>query len=475
MKKTKARAKKLEKDKKKHERKLKRREQLLGINYSFPIDQIYNPQTFTEQLFGRLKACKFPFGVKTNLMNLIARMIGRHRLIIPSFYPYLQKYLKYGNKEVGKIFAYLAEAVHVNVPQSDLEPILKFIIMNFANESCPDVKISMGLNCITQMCARKPLLIEEEDLKFLCELSKYKEKNVNRAVKCLINLYRDLDPTMLHKNYRGRRDEMDAKDDGSANYLGKRLYLQGVSDISHRVEGAELLGEDTNGKQIETERFLTNEDLRRIKKIKRKQVYKRELKKFAEDTTGEKAMAKPGFDIIANRDKLKAITMAVAHGDLAPEDVEKLDSRIEEEGLAQWEEQIDDFVDYEDSDDADSSEDLSKPYDRNHGFLSSEDMLKFIPNKQRRLEQAKLEMKLKKMRTGKMTEDMKARGKKTNRTKAKNKPYMMVADKFKHQAVDLFDKIRKTKNQLGKVSKRLTNKVKNKKNSAKVNKGKGRR
>ena len=447
MKKTKARAKKLEKDKKKHERKMKRREQLLGMQYTFPIDQIYNPQTFTEQLFGKLKACKFPFSVKTVIMGLIARMIGRHRLIIPSFYPYLQKYLKYGNKEVGKIFAYLAEATHVNVPQADIEPVVKFIMMNFANESCPDDKISMGLNCITQMCARKPLIIEEEDLKFLCELSKYKEKNVNRSVKCLINLYRDLDPTMLPKAYRGRRDETeDPNDDGSSNYLGKRLYLQGVSDIAHRVEGAELLGEDENGKTVETERFLTNEDLRRIKKIKRKQVYKRELRKFAEDTTGEKAMAKPGFDIIANRERLKGITYAVAYGEMAPEEVPKLDDRIEDEGLEQWEEQIDDFVDYEDSDDADSSEDLSKPYDRNHGFLDSDDMLRFVPSRKKRLEMAKLEMKLKKMRGGKMTEDMKARGTKTNRSKAKNKPYMMVADKYKHQAVDLFERIRKTKN-----------------------------
>lgn len=195
------------------------------------------------------------------------------------------------------------------------------------------------------------------------------------------------------------------------------------------------------------------------------------MKKFAANTTGEKSMKKPGFDIIANRSKLKAITMAVAHGELEPEQVEYLDGRIEEEGLQQWEEQIDDFVDYEDSDDDDSSEDLTKPYDRNHGFLSADDMLKFIPNRQRRLEQAKLEMKMKKQRTGKMTEDMKSRGTKTNRSKAKNKPYMMVADKFKHQAVDLFDRIRKTKNQLGKVSKRLTNKVKNKKNGQKVGKG----
>ena len=122
------------------------------------------------------------------------------------------------------MFAYLAEATHTHVPQSDLEPILKFVIMNFANESCPDKKIAMGLNCITQMCARKPFLIEEDDLAFLCELRKYKEKNVTMAVKTLINLYRDLNPLMLQKQYRGKveKDEMISNE-----LLGKREYLFG--------------------------------------------------------------------------------------------------------------------------------------------------------------------------------------------------------------------------------------------------------
>lgn len=409
------------------------------------------------------------------MMNLVSRLIGRHRLILPSFYPYLQKYLKYGNKEVGKIFAFLAESVHVNVPQDDLEPILKFIMMNFANESCPDLKVTMGLNCITQMCSRKPLLVTEDDLKFLCELTKFKEKNVSRSVKCLINLYRDLDPSMLPKQHRGRRDEGQQNDDSSANMLGKRLFMQGVSEVAHRIEGAELLGEDFNGKSVETERFLTNEDFRRIKLLKKKQLYKKGLEKFAENTTGEKAVAKPEFDLLANRKKLKIITKAVADGEMDPEDVEQLNDKFEDEGIEQWQQQIDEFVDYkenDESDDDDSEEDLTKPYDRNHGFLSADDMLKFVPSKQKRFEMARLEMKMKKIEGhGKMTEKLKNRDKKTNVTGAKNKPYMMVADKYKNQVVDLYDKMRKTKNQLGKVSKRLQNKVGNKKNASTMKKG----
>jgi protein SDA1 len=50
------------------------------------------------------------------MMAVVSRMIGRHKLIIPNYYGFLQKYLKYGNKELTKIFAFLAEATHTSVP-----------------------------------------------------------------------------------------------------------------------------------------------------------------------------------------------------------------------------------------------------------------------------------------------------------------------------------------------------------------------
>jgi protein SDA1 len=438
---------------------MRRREELLGYNLTFPIDNIYNPQTFADQLFSKLKSSKFKFTDKTQMMAVLSRLIGRHRLILPNFYSFLQKYLKYGNKDVGRIFAFLAEATHVNVPSEYLEPLIKYIILHFANESCPDLKITMGLNCITQMCARKPLLISEEDLKFLCELSKYKEKNVNRAIKCLINLYRDLNIEMLPKQFRGRRDTGEKE-----SMLGKRGYLEGQAEVNTRVDGADLLNEDENGVQVECDRFLTNEDFRKIKKIKRKQVYKRELKKFSDMTTGERAVQREEFDLLANRGKLKAATAAMMSGEMEEGEIEGLDEVIEPENYEDWEEKIDDLIDYEEEEEEEEDDvDLTKPYDRNHGFLNSEDMMKFIPGKKERLEMAKAEMK-KKHREKKFGDKIKQRGTKTNASKSKNKPYMMVVDKLKMRAVDMYSKIKKTKNQLGKVSKRLTNKLQNKKN-----------
>lgn len=48
-----------------------------GANF-FPIDQIYNPQDFTEKVFAVLKKSTEKFPVKMALMSVISRMIRRH-------------------------------------------------------------------------------------------------------------------------------------------------------------------------------------------------------------------------------------------------------------------------------------------------------------------------------------------------------------------------------------------------------------
>ena len=243
VKKTKSRENRLKAELKKFKRKEKRKEDLQGLKRNLPIDQIYSPQNFTENLFDKLKTSKLPFGTKLNIMAVVSRMIGRHRLIIPNYYSYLQKYIKHSNKSLASILAYLAEACHPLVPQDSIDPILKYLIMNFANESCNESLIVMGVNCITQLCARMPLLIDKDDLNYVCSLRKYKNKDVYRAVKGLINLYRDLNPGMLKKEFRGRNKKI-ADVDGK---LGKREFLDGQMQISKRVDGAELLGEGKIG------------------------------------------------------------------------------------------------------------------------------------------------------------------------------------------------------------------------------------
>ena len=72
------------------------------------------------------------------MMHVLSRMIGRHKLIIISFYSFIQKYINPHQKEIHKILSYLAESVHDLIPQEDLEPIIKHLIDNFVNDRCTE-------------------------------------------------------------------------------------------------------------------------------------------------------------------------------------------------------------------------------------------------------------------------------------------------------------------------------------------------
>jgi protein SDA1 len=65
---------------------------------------------------------------------------------------------------------YLAEAVHDLVPAEDIEPLIKHIIINFANESQTGEKVIMGINCIKEICYRNANIISDEDLNFVAAL-----------------------------------------------------------------------------------------------------------------------------------------------------------------------------------------------------------------------------------------------------------------------------------------------------------------
>lgn len=54
------------------------------------------------------------------MIHLISRLIHRHKLLLIPFYSYIQKHLYPNGKEVAKLFAYLAEAIHEIVPREDL-------------------------------------------------------------------------------------------------------------------------------------------------------------------------------------------------------------------------------------------------------------------------------------------------------------------------------------------------------------------
>lgn len=116
-----------------------------------------------------------------------------------NFYPFVARYLIPHHKEIHKILAYLAESVHNLVPAEDLAPIIKHLIDNFVHEKSTEQIMTMGLNTIREMCIKHPLIVDAFHLNYLAGFYGFRNKNVSRAAKSLINLYRDLNPKLLEK------------------------------------------------------------------------------------------------------------------------------------------------------------------------------------------------------------------------------------------------------------------------------------
>jgi hypothetical protein len=124
-------------------------------------------------------------------------MMGRHKLIIPEFFTYVNHCIKTRNKELARLLASVAEACHENLLRDDVKDVLGTIVDNLVSENCSPECITMGLNAIREICLRMPHLLDKDGLAYLVQFKDYKNRYVSMAAKSLINLYRDIGPELL--------------------------------------------------------------------------------------------------------------------------------------------------------------------------------------------------------------------------------------------------------------------------------------
>ena len=55
------------------------------------------------------------------MLNLASRLIGYHRLLVPNFYPFLQRYLQPHQREITLLLTFLVQASHELVPPEALQ------------------------------------------------------------------------------------------------------------------------------------------------------------------------------------------------------------------------------------------------------------------------------------------------------------------------------------------------------------------
>jgi protein SDA1 len=226
-------------------KKSKKKDKAVSFNFS-AIHLIHDPQSMAEKLFKSLETMNERFEVKLMTMNLISRLVGIHELILLNFYPFLQRFLQPHQREVTKVLQYTAQAAHELVPPDVIEPLLKLIANNFVSERNSSEVMAVGLNSIRELCARCPLVMNEDLLQDLAEYKSYRDKNVSMASKSLIQLFRVKNPNLLKKKDR-------AKPTLANSEIKQKQY--GELSSTHFVDGTEVLNEtvDTDNESNEND------------------------------------------------------------------------------------------------------------------------------------------------------------------------------------------------------------------------------
>ncbi|KAF4315694.1 hypothetical protein BBO99_00008562 [Phytophthora kernoviae] len=215
----------------------KARKREVDFMATFPAIELLNdPQGVAERQLKLLKGCTERFEVKLLMMNFIGRVLGFHKLVVLSFYPLLQRYLQSHQQSVTAILAYLVQSCHDEIPPEELLPVVKSIAHNFITERCSSEVIAVGINSLRELFRRVPLLLECEGtdvlVSDLIQYNRARDKTIVMAARGVLNLIRDIHPSLLKRKDRGKFHNDTAK----PHRFGELVASEGV-------DGADLLAE----------------------------------------------------------------------------------------------------------------------------------------------------------------------------------------------------------------------------------------
>ncbi|KAF2815655.1 SDA1-domain-containing protein [Mytilinidion resinicola] len=206
------------------------------LNFS-AFHLLHDPQGFAEQLFSRhLQNTKSKLNLdqKLEVLQLVSRLVGLHKLTVISLYSFFIKYLTPRQPKVTSFLASLAQATHSLVPPDALEPLVQKIANEFVSEASASEVAAAGLNAIREICARQPLAMNDTLLQDLVMYRKSKDKGTMMAAKGLLSLYREVGAELLKKRDRGKDATIGLK----VGEIKERRYGE---EAAGEIEGLELL------------------------------------------------------------------------------------------------------------------------------------------------------------------------------------------------------------------------------------------
>ena len=88
-------------------------------------------------------------------MRHTAISTGAHRLLIPNFYPFVQRYMQPHQREITLVLAYLVQGCHELVPPESLQPLLRTLAQHFVSDKSRPEMVAIGINTTREVCARE--------------------------------------------------------------------------------------------------------------------------------------------------------------------------------------------------------------------------------------------------------------------------------------------------------------------------------
>ncbi|KAJ7632313.1 SDA1-domain-containing protein [Roridomyces roridus] len=219
------------------------------------LQLLNDPQTFGEKLYDILNRYdkRFSLDHKILLMQLLARVMGSHKLCVLGFYTYIVKYLTHRQLRVPAILVALAQSVHDLTPPDAVSPVIIKLAHEFVHPGVASEVIAAGLNAIREVCRRQPWAMEEDLLGDLVEYRKSRDKAVTSAARGLLQLYREVNPGLLKRRERGKEASM-----GMASGV-QPLAFGHTADAAVDIEGLSLL-EDHLQKLRDEENIVLEDD-----------------------------------------------------------------------------------------------------------------------------------------------------------------------------------------------------------------------
>lgn len=208
-------------------------EEAVAKAYVDPVRLLRDPHQFTELLLNKLQRTSERFEVRILFLNVIARVVCEHQVVVLSLYSFLERYMEPSQLHSTQLLALASMCVHRGVTPEAVEPLVNAIANHFVTDRSTADAITIGINTIREICKRQPLAMNAPLLSDLAEYRNQRgDRGVMMAARSIIQLYREVQPDLLPAKLRSGKNG--PTDDAAPIRFGQSSTL-------YEIPGLELL------------------------------------------------------------------------------------------------------------------------------------------------------------------------------------------------------------------------------------------